>query len=327
MAGVLDQEEIDALMGGLEAGELETGGEDSSTSSKEFDFSKHHYALHRLLPDIREVHTAYAETLHEKIGKLSSAANQVEVDEVIVTDLDELGPRLATPCRLAIISAPPISRPMLLAVESDLVFDIVNRYFGGGNSLRKSRVSEKFSSTELKLSELLVEDMVTELASAWQPLLDISPSITGWEVDPHAVDALTEQEALVATRFKVNFESSEGGIWVIVPWLGLEPLRGKFKTSDNLALPNTDPQWQPRFIEGLEEASVEVVAILAEQKIKLKHALQLKKGDVIAINDPKEVDLKVGGVRLMRAQFGTHEGNMAAQVLEILRSPMAHRQK
>nr|WP_246386522.1 flagellar motor switch protein FliM [Litorivivens lipolytica] len=328
-------------MGGLETGELETGeqeavGVESETAvteastggkAKSFDYSKHHYALHRLLPKIREVHSNYAEALQEKIGKLSSSVNKVEIDELTVTDLDELSPRIDTPCRLAIITAKPIASPVLLAIESDLVFDIVNRYFGGGNSLRKTRLSEKFSSTEMKLSELLVEDMVTELAPAWQPLLDIAPTISGWEFDPRSVDALDEKEALIATRFKVNFDNGEGGIWVVVPWHGLEPLRGQLKTADNLALPNTDPNWQPKFVEGLEEASVELVAVLSEQKIKLKHAMQLKKGDVIAINDPKEVDIKVGCVRLMRAHFGTHEGNMAAQVLEILRSPMANRQK
>ncbi|WP_372809769.1 flagellar motor switch protein FliM [Litorivivens sp.] len=322
MAGVLDQEEIDALMGGLETGELDTQTSTDIGFGTRYNFNRHHYALQRLMEPLREVQEAYAEAIRDKTGQLASNSCEVKVDEMIVTDLAELAPRLATPCSLTVLNAAPIAMPMLLAIESDLVFDIVNRYFGGGSSLRKSRTTEKFSATEVQLSQLFVEDLIAELAPAWHNFLDIAPTVIGRESDPKHVDVLDDNVTLVATRFAVTFDSSEGGIWLLVPWKGLEPIREQLKiTANQQALPS-DPNWSANFVDGLEDAKVELVAVVAEQKIKLKNALQLKTGDVIAINDPKNIELKIGGIRLMRAQFGVHDGQLAAQILETLRSPM-----
>lgn len=322
MAGVLDQEEIDALMGGLETGELETGAASEPGSSMRYNFNRHHYALQRLLEPLREVQEAYAEIIRDKTAELASNRCEVKVGEVVITDLAELVPRLATPCSLTVLNAPPIQRPLVLAIESDLVFDMVNRYFGGGSSLRKTRTNEKFSSTELQLSELFVEELIAELATAWHSLLDIAPAFASRESDPRHIDALNEEETLIATRFAVSFDSSEGGVWLLVPWNGLAPIRSQLKIADNNSTEAPDPDWSARFIDGLEEAHVELVAVVAEQKIKLKNALALKTGDVIAINDPKHIDLAIGGVRLMRAQFGVHNGQLAAQVVETLRNPV-----
>lgn len=322
MAGVLDQEEIDALMGGLEAGEVDTQTDAQEASGARYNFNRHHYALQRLLTPLREVFNLYAEAIREKTAQLAANTCEVIVDEIIVTDLAELSPRLATPCNLTLLNAAPIVMPVVLAVESDLVFDIVNRYFGGGSSLRKTRNSDKFSATEIQLSNLFVEDLVAELRPAWHNLLDIAPTVIGRESDPKHLDALDDDETLVAVRFAVTFDSSVGGIWLMVPWKGLEPIRDQLKIASNQTSAPTDPQWHASFMAGLEGAKVELVAVVAEQKIKLKNALQLKKGDVIAINEPKTIDLKIGGVRLMKAQFGVHDGQLAAQVLETLRSPM-----
>lgn len=322
MAGVLDQEEIDALMGGLEAGAVDTQNDTPAGSGARYNFNRHHYALQRLLPALREVFNLYAEAIGEKTAQLAANTCEVVVDELIISDLSELSPRLATPCNLTVLNVAPIVMPVVLAVESDLVFDIVNRYFGGGSSLRKSRNSDKFSATEIQLSNLFVEDLIAELTSAWHNLLDITPSVIGRESDPKHLDVLDEDETLIAVRFAVTFDSSEGGIWLLVPWKGLEPIRDLLKISTHQMSTSTDPRWQASFMEGLEEARVELVAVVAEQKIKLKNALHLKKGDVIAINDPKTIDLKIGGVRLMKAQFGVHDGQLAAQVVETLRTPI-----
>lgn len=323
MAGVLEQEEIDALMGGLSSGELDTDDQEAqAAATRNFDFSKQHYALRRLIPALEAVQSQYADAIKAKLARISASVDSVMANPIIVTSLAELSPRLATPCRIACIAATPMVNPLYLVVDSDLVFDMVNRYFGGSSSLRKTRASDRFSATEMRLSDLICEELVAEIAPAWHSLIDIKAEIKGWESDPRFIDGLEEDETLIATRFTVSFGNSEGSIWLILPWNAIEPVREKFNGAARHSKRENDPQWHSKLREGLEEAELELVAVLAQSRVKLKRALQLKKGDVIAINEPTDIALHIDGIPVMRASFGVHEGHMAAKITETTRTPL-----
>lgn len=322
MAGVLDQEEIDALMGGLDSGALDTAAEQPQGPTQNFNFSKQHYALRRLLPALEGVNNQFADAALDKLARISPSIETVSAAPIAVTSLQELNPRLATPCRIATVAAAPLTTPIYLIVDSDLVFDMVNRYFGGGNSLRKSRSSERFSTTELRLSEQIGEELLAELKPAWHSLIDIQVEIGNWENDTRFIDDLEDDETLLATRFVVSFGESEGSIWLVIPWKGIEPVRDRFGGAAKHGKREHDPEWDKKLRKGLEETELELVAILAQSRVKLKRALQLKKGDVIAINEPAEISLSIDGIPLMRASFGTHDGKIAAKIIETTRTPL-----
>ncbi|MFT5576053.1 MAG: flagellar motor switch protein FliM [Bermanella sp.] len=321
MAGVLEQEEIDALMGGLSSGELDTDAQNGDTAAAHnFDFSKQHYALRRLIPALEVVQSQYADAIKARLAHISAGVESVTAEAILITSLAELSPRLATPCRIANISATPLASSLFMVIDSDLVFDMVNRYFGGSSSLRKTRAGERFSATETRLSDLVCEELVAELGPVWHSLIDIKAEIKGWECDPRFIDELEDDEALIVTRFNVSFGNSEGGIWLIIPWNAIEPVREKFNGVVRQNKRENDPQWHSKLLQGLDATEVELVAVLAQSRVKLKRALQLKKGDVIAINDPSNIALHIDGIPVMRGSFGTHEGQMAAKITETTRT-------
>lgn len=323
MAGVLEQEEIDALMGGLSSGKLDTAdGDGTGGGVNNYDFSKQHYALKRLLPALEGVCGQYADAIKEKLSRVAPSIESVAAEPIAVLGIEELLPRLTTPCRIACISAAPLTRPVLLIIESDLVFDMVNRYFGGGSGLRKTRASERFSATEMRLSDLICEELIADLEPAWHNLLSIKPEIKRWENDLRFIDEFDEDETLIATRFSVSFGATDGGLWLVVPWGGIEPVRESLGGIARHNMREKDPQWHARLRQGLDDAELELVAVLSQSRIKLKRALALKKGDVIAIGDPTNIQLHIDGIPLLRASFGTHEGQMAAKIIEPVRGPL-----
>ncbi len=323
MAGVLEQEEIDALMGGLSSGELDTeAAAEEIAATHNFDFSKQHYALRRLIPALEVVQSQYADAIKAKLAQISTGIESVSAEPILVTSMAELSPQLSTPCRIANITASPLANSLFLVIDSDLVFDMVNRYFGGSSSLRKTRAGERFSATETRLSDLACKELVSELGPAWHSLINIQAQIKGWETDLRFIDDLEDDETILVTRFSVSFGNSEGGIWMILPWNAIEPVREKFNGAVRQSKREIDPQWSAKLRQGLDETEVELVAVLAQSRVKLKRALQLKKGDVIAINDPNDISLHIDGIPIMRASFGTHEGQMAAKITETTRTSL-----
>jgi flagellar motor switch protein FliM len=73
--------------------------------------------------------------------------------------------------------------------------------------------------------------------------------------------------------------------------------------------------WAPELHAALQEAEVEVRAILAQAEISLRELVRLAPGDIIPIDPPQDVSLLVGDVALRRGRFGVSQGRNALKIL------------
>ncbi len=322
MSGVLEQEEIDALMGGLQSGEVEAGTDQpGATAFARYDFAKQDYAIRRLIPAIAVVQTQFADAIKSRVGALVPGLSEVAIDKLAVMKWDELLRTLEPPCGIAVVQAPPLAAPMFLAFESALVFDLVDRYFGGRQRLLKTRTAERFSGTELRFLETLGEALLPDLAGAWQSVLNIQPTLSTWHGSARHVEELAEGDTLIASRLAVSLGELGGGLWVMVPWSALEAVRDRLGGPARSARRERDGRWRDKLRGGVEDSALEVIALLSEQSISLKQASQLKVGDILSIDSPESVELHIDDIPVMRGSFGTHEGQMAVKVAEITLRP------
>ena len=68
----------------------------------------------------------------------------------------------------------------------------------------------------------------------------------------------------------------------------------------------------------LSDVSVELVAVLPEVKLNLSSVMNLKKGDLIPIGDPQQVELKVGDRRAYKAVVGQSNALRVVKITERL---------
>lgn len=66
---------------------------------------------------------------------------------------------------------------------------------------------------------------------------------------------------------------------------------------------------------GLQDAELELRAVLAQAKISLGDLVRLTPGDIISIEPPQEVTLLVGDVPLHRGRFGVSQGRNALKII------------
>jgi flagellar motor switch protein FliM len=66
---------------------------------------------------------------------------------------------------------------------------------------------------------------------------------------------------------------------------------------------------------GLQEAELELRAVLAQAKISLGELVRLTPGDIIPIDPPQDVTLLVGDVPLHKGRFGVSQGRNALKII------------
>ncbi len=319
MSGVLEQEEVDALMDGLSTGAVQAGTDASKIAAGKYDFTRQDYAVQRIIPAISTVEEQFAERLKRRLQIELPSIEEVTVEQTSVMKCAELISSIESPCGIATFNAPPLNAPLILIFESSLIFNLVDLYYGGGGGLVNSRLSASLSETEFAYVGALAESLPADITAAWKNVMAINTSAGEVHVDPRFLKEQKSLDTLVATKFVISTDDAKGHCWSIIPWTAIDAIRDSIGDGGQGGKHQRDEQWSAGLRKGLEEATIGINALLAEMPINLKKLSTLKKGDIIAIESPDNIVMHIDGIPVLSGTFGTHNGNMAVRVETILK--------
>ncbi|MFT5888951.1 MAG: flagellar motor switch protein FliM [Zhongshania sp.] len=304
MSGVLDPEELDALM---------AGEDDNAPGKAKYNLARQDYAVQRLIPALTLIQSQFAGATRDRMQEFVATVESVHTDKITVMKFDELVNTLPAPCSISVIKGLPAGANMFLAFESDLVFQLVDRYFGGSGGVHQGD-RETLSVSEFSFMEMLNTALMADIGAAWKAVIKIPPTIEEQYNDPRMLDSISDADSLVATRFTVTIGEFSGGLWSIVPWSAIDAVRDSLGSSAKTPHKASSADWRDSLLEGLESAPIELVAVLTQTRLSLKKVSQLKVGDIIDIPSPEELILEIDGTPFMRGRFGSHQGNLAVRL-------------
>lgn len=97
----------------------------------------------------------------------------------------------------------------------------------------------------------------------------------------------------------------------------LEPVRDLLYNSVQGDSTEPDQRWVKLLSRQVQDAEVELVAILAKANATLNDLLKMKPGDVIPINVHEVLPVLIDGVPIMDAHYGIYNGHYALGVNSI----------
>lgn len=311
MSDILEPAEIDALMGEMKAGNADDG---SAQDRDRYNFATQDYAVQRLIPALSLVQTQFAEALKLRLRQLIPGLDGARAERIAVMKFGELQRMLAPPCDISVISAAPLAAPIYMVFEADLVFALVDHFFGGRGGSGKKRLQGDFSPSEARFMQQLGKALLPDLAQSWHSVVEIAPQLLERHSDLRFVDGLQQSDTLLATRFAVTLPGLESGVWLLLPWAAIDPVRDHLGGHNRASRLEHDEQWRQRLLQGVEAASLDVVARLSQSQLPLSKVSRLRVGDVLPIESPQGVTLLVEELALMAGTFGAHQGQLAVKV-------------
>ena len=238
----------------------------------------------------------------------------MRAERVTVMKFDEMQRTLTPPCDISTISAAPLAAPLYLLFEADLVFALVDHFFGGQPGAGRKRLQQDFSPSESRFMQQLARALLPDLAQSWHSVAEISPQLVERHSDLRFVDGLQPRDTILAARFAISLPGLESAVWLLLPWAAIDSVRDQLGGHGRANRQDHDDQWRQRLLDGVDATRLEVVARLGQSPMPLSRVSRLRVGDVIPIESPQNVTLLIESLALMAGTFGSHQGQLAVKV-------------
>ena len=314
---LLSQDEIDALLHGVDSGAVETEPPPEPGEARSYDFASQDRIVRGRLPTLEMINERFARTWRIGLFNLLRRSADLSVRGVELVRFGEYMHSLQVPTNLNLVKMKPLRGTALVVYEPRLVFTVVDNFFGGNGKYHTRIEGREFTATEMRVIQLLLKQTFADLVEAWAPVMPVEFEYLNSEVNPHFANIISPREYIVVSKFHVELEGGGGEFHVSLPYSMLEPIREQLDAGVQSDRVERDESWTRAMRNQLQDAEVELACALATRQISLRELSRLKVGDVIPIDLPKTVELQVEQMPLFTGDFGTHNGRNAIKVTSV----------
>jgi flagellar motor switch protein FliM len=320
MAGndLLSQDEIDALLHGVDSGDVETGTDEilDPFEARNYDFASQDRIVRGRLPTLEMINERFARYFRTSLFNMLRRSADISVSGVQMLKFSEFVHSLFVPTSLNITKVSPLRGKSLFVLDPKLVFSVVDSFFGGTGRFHTKIEGRDFTPTEVRVIQMLLEIAFKDLSMAWQPVLEIQFEYVNSEVNPQFANIVSPSEVVVVTTFNVDLESGGGDFYICLPYSMLEPIRDLLDAGVQSDRGERDERWELAMREEVMGASVEISSILGEATLPLKVLASLEVGDIIPIDVKDEVEVCAESLPVFRGQLGVHNKCYAVKISE-----------
>ena len=314
MSDLLSQDEIDALLHGVDSGAIETDEPTVPGTASVYDFASQDRIVRGRLPTLEMINERFIRTWRIGLFNLLRRSADLSVRGIETVKFSEYLHSLYVPTNLNLIKLKPLRGTGLIVFEPKLVYTVVDSFFGGDGRYPAKIEGREFTATEMRVIHLLLKQTFADLVDAWAPVMKVDFEYINSEVNPHFANIVSPREYVVVSRFHVELDGGGGEIHVTLPYSMLEPIRELLDAGMQSDRVDNDGSWRRSLQEQLGSAEVTLSSVLAEKRIDLRQLTRLKVGDIIPIDLPRSVPVCVEQVPVFTGEFGISNGNNAVKI-------------
>ena len=312
---LLSQDEIDALLHGVDDGLVQTELPAEPGSVKSYDLTSQDRIVRGRMPTLEMINERFARYTRISMFNMLRRSADVAVGGVQVMKFGEYVHSLYVPTSLNLVKIKPLRGTSLFILDAKLVFKLVDNFFGGDGRHAKIEGRE-FTPTELRVVRMVLEQAFIDLKEAWQAIMEVNFEYINSEVNPAMANIVGPSEAVVVSTFHIELDGGGGDLHVTMPYSMIEPVREMLDAGFQSDLDDQDERWVKALREDLLDVDVPLSATVARRQLRLRDILHMQPGDVIPVELPDEMIMRANGVPSFKVKLGSHKGNLALQVVE-----------
>lgn len=322
MKKILTREEIDALLNDVAEGRIDPEKELAMEKGGVLNYDLFNKMTHKgMMPNLDIIYDSfirsYRVTISNRLRKMVEikkiGARPYKFDDFLIS--------LPSPVCMGIYKIEPLKGASMLAMDSNLVFAIMDGILGGTGTPRIPEKNRMFTSIELRIMQKIVKDALLDMEKAWAPLHATKMNLVRMEMNPRLVNIVPPEYHVVTMQLEIQIDNIKGNMIFAVPYMTVEPIRDKLKNGIQFDLMAVDSKWSYRLSNELTEAPLELTVEIGNTMISLEELMNLASGDTIVLDKDcrSELVVKVGGVGKYMGLPGTCGGNKAVQITRIIK--------
>ena len=315
---ILNQDEIDALIHGVDSGAVNTEPEPVDGEVRGYDFKNQMRIVRGRMPTLEMINERFARLFRVSLYNLLRRAPEIAVSQVQMRKFSEYVHTLHVPTSLNIVKINPLRGTALFVLDPKLVFTVVDNFFGG-NGRHVKIEGRDFTATEQRIIHMLLRNAFADLREAWSHVASIEIEYLQSEINPNFANIVSPSEIVVVASFNIELDGGGGQLHVTVPYSMIEPLRDVLDAGIASDRVEQDERWMHALREEINDADIELSSLLGTAQLSLGEMLNLKPGDVIPCDFSGKVTLLAEAVPVFRGSFGLSRGQQAVKIDERVR--------
>jgi len=325
VADVLSQAEIDSLLEALSSGSIkveEVISDEKKKKIKPYDFRRPNKLSKDQTRTLTMLHENFARLMTTALSTYLRTMVRAQVVSIGQMNYDEFVKSLHNPTVMCIFSLRPLDGNMLIELQPQLAFVIVDRLLGGfGYSVEKIR---ELTDVEQTVIKRVMSRILPSIKEAWQVVVELNPAFESIELNPLFTQIIPPTDMIVLVTLEVRISEAFGLMNICMPFAVIEPIIDRLnaqvwftRSSRQVTTPENTAALQNR----LNMAQVPVTAELGRANITVGELLQLQTGDVLQLDQSVKglLEVKVGNQLKFKGTPGIVDNRMAIQIAQIIR--------
>lgn len=326
MAKILSQDEIDALLSTVSAGddlteEKDAGQDDRMRSVVVYDFKHPNRVSKDQLRTLENMHDNFAGHIGSVLSNIHRAMLDVDLVSVDQITYSEFIMSLVSPSCTFTFRAEPLEGACIVDFNPTLTYAFVERMFGGmGKVLDTGR---ELTGIERSLMNRIVKVIYKELEDAWAHICPVQIEQLSLETNPQFVQIVPPGETVIVISFQLKLFQSTGLMTICYPYVALESIIGKLSAQNWIDATKRKTQSADEEInrENLLRLRVPVQALLAKTDVRIRDFLNMKIGDIVTTDCKisRELDVMIKNRLKYRGRpgkVGNKKGFIVTDVIE-----------
>lgn len=312
---VLSQDEIDALLHGVDTGTVSTAPETEPGEARSYDFANQVRIVRGRMPTLEMINERFARLFRSSLFNMLRRGPEVAVAPIKMLKFSEYVQSLHVPTSLNLVKILPLRGTALVVLDPKFVFAVVDNFFGGTGRFAKIEGRE-FTATETRVIHMLLKHIFADAKEAWSNVARLDIEYLNSEINPHFANIVSPTEIVVVTSFHIELDGGGGDLHLTMPYAMIEPLRELLDAGVASDRVEHDERWMQALKEEIEDAEIELSTLLGRGRITMQQLLDLQAGDILPFDFNGRATVLAEDVPIFRGIFGVSHGQQAVQIEE-----------
>jgi flagellar motor switch protein FliM len=326
---VLNQDDIDALLGALDAGEVAEGTDRPRVFSRRrnvdldsleirpYDFKRPERVSKDQMRALQTLHEAFARNFGASLSGFLRMIVEVKIASCEQMTYGEFTAGLPNPTSFNLIDASDLEGQICLEISPLIIYPIIDRLLGGTNE--DLFVPQRpLTMIETRLIAKVIQRAISALEEAWSGIRTIEFTLGESESNPQLTQIVPPNEVVVVICFELKIANRAGSLNLCIPYKVIEPMMEDLAAQSwfTAGRLRQSPEIRGRIETRLQRAAVAIQGMLAETTITLGDLRGLAPGDLIVTEKPADqpVVVCVEGEKKFVARLGQFKGARALKI-------------
>lgn len=321
MDKILSQDEVDELLKGVHAGEIDTAAkkEQDVTGVRSYDLSSQERIVRGRMPGLEIANERFCRFFRNTVSSFIMRYADVNVQKAGIVKFGEFMKTVPVPSSISIFRMEPLKGYALLVMEAPLVFSFMEYFFGGANIRHTKSEGRSFTAIEQRVIRKIVDAALGDFAAAWSGIATLTPEHVSMEMNPQFVTIVTPSEIVIKVEIGIEVENFMGTLFLCIPYSLIEPIKEKLYSGIQSDKFDLDQRWVDRLKDLLRESSVEIVAEIGRTTLSFGSLMDLSVGMVLPLSTSvsDELIVRVEGVPKFKGVPGISRGSQAIKITRV----------